>query len=421
MLLHGRTSSSIILTAGLIAATSVAAITLSYEFSQNVYVEQEWGRIATARSLESLFGVFGFRAWLPQVAMLASTVVCSMWWVHLRSQNVSNVTVLVCSVWISVRSLVFALLWVTDTPVTSGFVSLMPEIALVSSGFWVTFIAMMASVIGFTMTIKGMQQSWILLVVAVPAIAMSFVWNLAYIGHTFPIDVWFTPLIFALAIPQFTRRDTANFANVQSIREALWPALRCNWFSITLASITFVALSIASEVLAGFRHNPDPTFLILAKWVVVAILSVIAYVATRDRSDENKGWEWVALMCLTSTLLVSAPAFDRIPNEIPLIQWPIYSASFIMLLLAIPFLALRNSPHCWTIGVALVWPALVVGSTGTALTLTDSAPYIGPLGLLDLSITTAMIWVILFLLVGRTSVSRSFTPPTKIIRAYGKG
>ena len=410
MSLLARTPRSIILTATLIAVTSVAAIVFSYALSQNIYLEREWGQVATARSIQSLFGVLGFGAWLRQLAMLASTAVCSIWLIHLRSQGTPNAAVLVCSIWILVRSLVFALLWITDAPIISGFALLIPEFASVPSGFWVTVIAMITSVVGFTMTIKGMQRSWIPLVVAVPAIAMSFVWNLAYIGHTLPIDVWFTPLMFAWIISRRTRRDTADFSEVQPFRDSLRTALHHNWISIILMSFALVALSIDYEVFARFRNNPNPSFLIFSKWVIVAILSAIAYVASRDRSDENNRWEWTALMCLTSTLLVSTHAFNRIPNEIPLLQFPIYATSFIVLLLAIPSLALRKIPHCWAFGVALLWPQLIVSSTGTALTLTDSAPYIGPLGLLDLSITTAVFWLILIIIVEQKSEPRFFIP-----------
>ena len=412
MLLQGITSRSIIFSATVIVVGSVATITLAYTSSQNVFAEREWGQVATARSLESLFGVLGFRAWLPQLAMLASTATCIVWWSHLRSRNGTNALVLALSVWIMARSSVFAMLWIADAPVTANFALLKPTFAAVPTGFWLCSLAMAASIASFVMAIRGIRGSgsvWVLLV-AIPGIAMTFVWNLAYAGHTLPIDVWFTPLIFVWMLSRLRNQDVKNMNSLSEAKIYAWRLLQVNWIPAVLTSMTIVLSWTTDLLFDALRHNPEPTLYMAIKWAAVVVLCGLTYFATSKALGTNIKWEWIALMWLMGMYFVSDPAVERIPDEIPVLQSPVYLLSFWALLCAVPCLAFRKLTSYWPIGLALIWPGLILGIFNSALTLTDGTTrFIGIAGLLDLSLATGIFAGITYFVLG-TAAHRRESP-----------
>ena len=385
----------------LIAATSVAAIASSSAFSQSVFTEREWGQAATAQSIATLFGVFGFRGWLPQIAMLGSTIACVSWWSHLRSRDVTDATVIALSIWVFPRACVFATLWVTQPPVTTDFTPL--EIFFVSDplNISVVVIAICASIVSYGMAISRMQNAGTVLLVAVPFVAMSFTWNLAYLGHLLPIDVWFTMWAFAWALVK-DRRDKLTEWRLPTPTVSVRALLRTNSLPFLLTLSVFVAGWWFGDNLVELVQDTDPRLHIAAIWFTTVLACTLIYFSTAKSPSQRQRWEWVGLVGTVAVFLLTLPTVGRIPNEIPLIQAPILIFPALILVAGTVCLALRKFTTYWPVGIASVWPALIYGVYGSSLFFSEggSTPHIGFLGLLNLTAVTGITFIVIYFVFG---------------------
>ena len=386
----------------MIAVTSVAAITLSYAFSQNNYIELEWGPVATARSIETLFGVFGFRAWLPQLAMLGSTIACVCWWWHLRSRGKSDATVLALSVWLFPRACAHAALWLTDAPVTADFVPLKIISTTATTNILVAAIAICASIVSYVMAISRKPNAGAVLIVAIPFIAMSFAWNLSYLGHRLPIDVWFTMLVFALALAKARGSQLADNTSLAKRIGNGWPALRSNALPLMLTVSVFVILLVVVPKFVEFAQDDDPRLLIGFNWSVIVLVCSASYFSRMKNPSQRERWEWVALTWTVAAYSLAQPTVDRIPNEIPILQLPILLLPVLVLFAGTLSLSLRKCTACWPLTIASVWTSVIYGVFGASLFLSESGstPHIGLWGLFNLTAATGITFVVIYFVFG---------------------
>ena len=395
-------SRSTVLISVVIIVTSLAAITSAYALSQSVFSEHEWGLKATARSNETLFGVFGFRAWLPQLAMLGSTIACVYWWWHLRSRGETDATVLALSVWVFPRACVHAALWLTDAPVTADFVPLEIISTSAPANILVAAIAICASILSYGMAISRTQNAGAVLLVAIPFVAMSFAWNLSYIGHRLPIDVWFTMLVLAWALAKGRSSQFGATTSLPKRKGNGWLALRSNALPLMLTLSVFITLLVFGPKFVGIAEDADPWILVGFNWSVIVLVCSASYISTTKNPSQRERREWVALTWTVAAYSLALPTVDRNPNEIPILQLPILLFPVLILFAGMLSLSLRKCTACWPLTIASVWPSVIYGVFGASLFLSESGstPHIGLWGLFNLTAATGITFVVIHFVFG---------------------
>ncbi|MCY4475261.1 MAG: hypothetical protein OXC83_07475 [Chloroflexi bacterium] len=362
----------------------------------------------------------GFSGWLQQLPMVVATLAHSCWWVYLRRRDVDHAIVYVIAVWVTTRAVWFLSLWVFSTPnaeflgVLSGYVVGIPWAVIAAA------VAIAVSAVSTKMAISGRSASriWCLLMLTTPFVSLSFVWDVTYVGAALPVDLFFSMSAFAFIAAIENSRVVHFYKSPWLFPERTKGKFLDRMQHNAIPLLTAVALIIAVTYFASEILGPEAQFhdsergvQILLKLITIAVTTTAMYLIGRAKQTRHQALKWAMVVWFYAAIMCSLFIGQYQPIFIYSIIPVVFSVFFALIALAVS-IGFERWRAASAFGLSVIWPGLLYAVMASALELgNDQFIFrLNYLGWVDLSMTTAILFFLVYYVLGPAGILNDNPP-----------
>ena len=362
----------------------------------------------------------GYSGWLQQLPLVVATLAHSCWWLYLRRRNVEHAIVYVIAAWVTTRAIWFLSLWVFSTPnaeflgILTGHMTGIPWSVIASA----VAIAVSVAATKTAVSRRSASRIWALLTLSTPFVSLSFVWDVTYVGTALPVDLFFSMSAFAF-VAAIENAHIVFFCKSpwlfpERTKGKFLDRMQYNAIPLLTAAALIIAVTYYAFEVGGpeaWFHEFGRNIQILLKLLATAVPTITMYLIARVRHTQHQAMKWAMLVWFYAAIICSLLIGH---------YQPIFTAGFLPVAFSVFFaliaLAVSIGFERWraasAFGLSVIWPGLLYAVMTSALEVGSNQIifHLNYLGWLDLSLTTAIFFFLVYYVLGPAGILNDNPP-----------